>query len=92
MAINDRYAVPNKLVSADFGTISRVFKEDNTEELYIQVSLDPELPRWEKLGDMFEKAFADFLHQDEFVEDCLKLFLKKEAGTFIYLHKYIKHS
>lgn len=88
--ILDKYAVPNQFVHEPFGTVYQVFKDDKTPELYIQLSHDINFPRWEPMGAMLEKAFADFIDNDDFVQDCLKLYLYKESQTFLNLSRYIK--
>ena len=88
--IQVKYAVPTKFMTAPYGTICRVMKDDNELELYIQISPEESIPMWEKLGNLFEKAFEDFLVNDEFVQDCLRLYKVKEISSFSSINKIIK--
>lgn len=74
-----KYSVPTKLDTAPFGTIWKALIGDTGKETYIQLSIDVESPRWEKLGFLLEKAFEDQLQDEKFMNEILKRFKQLEA-------------
>lgn len=67
-----------------------IFCEDNNNEIFINLSEDPEHPRWERMGNVLELAFADFLDRQEFVDECLRLFKHKEEDPLLKITEIIK--
>lgn len=47
-----RHEMPTKLDSADYKTLCRVGCDIEPKEYYIQLSQNPEIPKWEYLGAM----------------------------------------
>lgn len=90
MSIVDKYAAPNRLVSAPLATICRVFLDSGDSRLYIQLSPDENMPLWTPLGQFFEDTFEHFVDQEEFIQDCLKIYNYKELQTFLSFSKKLK--
>ena len=44
-----RYGEPSKMDTAEFGTLCKVSNLDGLLEFYLQSSIDPEYPKWDKL-------------------------------------------
>jgi len=45
-----RYGPPNKWDQAEYGTRCKVILDGHEDEIYVQLSLDKENPRWEPIG------------------------------------------
>lgn len=45
-----RYGLPNKWDQAPYGTRCRVIIDGDREDIYIQVNVDEENPKWEPIG------------------------------------------
>lgn len=90
--ITDKYAAPNAFVSAPQGTICRVFDDSGDTQLYIQLGKEEQIPRWATLGQFFEVAFENFVDNDEFIQDCMKIYQYKELHAFHNIAKKIKQS
>ncbi len=67
-----------------------VLKEDNSKEIYIQLSEEETHPRWKRMGDILELAFEDFIINQEFLSECLRLFKHKEEDPLIKITDIIK--
>jgi hypothetical protein len=80
--ILDKYAIPNKLTKEPYGTVYRVLTGDSEKRYYIQISSEENLPHWESLGDFFETTFEEFIHQDDFLQDCLRIHKYKLLKDF----------
>jgi len=44
-----RYGEPSRLDTAEFGTLCKVSNLDGLLDFYLQSSIDPEFPKWDKL-------------------------------------------
>jgi len=44
-----RYGEPSRLDTAEFGTLCKVSNMDGLLDFYLQSSIDPEFPKWDKL-------------------------------------------
>lgn len=78
-----RYTIPTRLDSAPTGTIARVSKEENIEELFIQVGVF-EAPQWIRIGTFLESVFKNRYTDKEFkefIEHCLQIFNNQEPKT-----------
>jgi len=88
-SIIKKYFTPTRYSYAPFGTIYKVLKDDDNYEIYIQVSPNENLPRWEKFGIILEKALEEFIDNEEFIKDCLRLYELKEISSFLSITKVI---
>lgn len=85
-----RYCPPTKLDVAPFGTIYHVMVDsDIPQHLYIQVSEDETAPQWERMGVFLEKVFEEFLNDDTFVDECLRLFKHNKNAQLLKLREII---
>ena len=74
--IISKYNPPTKFEQLPFGTLWLV--EGDEPQYYIQISRDVEKPQWEKMGKFFEIIFKDYITNEIFLEECLKLFTQNE--------------
>lgn len=72
-----RYSHPTRLDIAPYGKIWESIINDDFPVLYIQASTDEHTPNWIRLGDFLERAFVNLLHEESFIQECLKLHQKK---------------
>lgn len=83
-----RYTIPTKLDVAPYGTICKVVLDNNQSDLFIQLGATE--ASWRRVGNFLESVFEDFLHDDGFVEECLRLFNKKASDPFIRIKEILK--
>ena len=67
-----RHSAPTKLDQSDIGTICRVNLDDDEFELYLQMSLNSDIPNWMNLGKFTSKD------SDSYVADIIAKTLNKK--------------
>lgn len=65
----NRFCPPTNLDREAFGT-----RWHCDDDLYIQLSDNPEKPKWEKISYLLQNAFSSFLNDNKFIDDCLSLY------------------
>jgi hypothetical protein len=63
---------------------------DTEKEMFIQLSEDDSHPQWERMGDVLETAFFDFMGNKEFMDECLRLYKYKKEDPLIKITQIIK--
>jgi hypothetical protein len=62
-----RYTVPGKSETSPMGTIAQVVVDDSHNiAYYIQINPDYDNPKWERLGIILEKVYAQEAEQNGF--------------------------
>jgi len=86
-----RYSKPTKFDHAAFATIWRLVDENDTYiETYVQVS-DKEIdPHWEQIGVLLAKAFQEFIHDNEFMRECVRLYCYNASRPLLTISNLIK--
>lgn len=67
-----------------------IFKEEESSEIYIQLSEDAGHPKWERMGNLLEIAFFDFLNKPEFLDECVRLYKHRKEDPLIKITEIIK--
>ena len=75
-----KYVAPTSLDQAPQNTIWQHLLEDGTYDFYIQISQDPNMPKWEKIGFILAKVFQDLAANDKFIAALMELYNKNESG------------
>lgn len=70
-----RYSIPTRLDAGDYGQVIKVVGDNETYELYVQVS--KEEPCWIPVGKLLEKAFKNQFSDPLFINECLTLYQGK---------------
>lgn len=86
--ITVRYTVPNKLDIAPYGTIYKVMLEDDKGEYYIQLGASDS--SWMRMSNFLEFVFSDYLNDEGFVDECLRLFNRKSTTPLNKIQEIIK--
>jgi hypothetical protein len=68
-----RYSAPGRYDVAPGGTICKVMGDGSDYTLFVQLSESSEAPHWEPVGNLLEKAFGQFLNNQDFISRCLHL-------------------
>ena len=88
-----RYCPPTKLDIAPFGTIYHVIVDgDLPAHRYIQTSQDETIPQWERMGVFLEKVYEESLDDDQFINECLRLFIDNKKMQHLKIRELISHS
>ena len=87
---NIRFAPPSKFVKSPYGTIVKVFTNNDDIEIYIQLSREITKPVWSRLGDFLESLLNKHLANTAFIKTCLNLYETKQQIHFNTLNKIIK--
>jgi len=86
-----RYTAPTKYDKAPYGTICLVMGEHEIcVETHIQVSQSDIDPEWKPMSYLLEKAFHDFIHDKEFIKECLMLYAYNTKRPLLSLVELIK--
>lgn len=73
-----RYTAPSRFEEAKYNAICKVMRDDNNVEWYVQTSIDPKCPDWQKLGSLFESSFNNELKDQEIVTRLVILYNEKK--------------
>lgn len=68
-----RYTAPGKYDLAPGGTICKVMGDGEAYELFVQLGESLDLPNWQPIGKLLEKAFNPFITDPDFISQCLCL-------------------
>jgi hypothetical protein len=68
-----RYTAPGRYDVAPGGTICKVKGDGEDYELFVQLGGSLDLPNWQPVGKLFEKAFGEFISDQDFISRCLHL-------------------
>ena len=71
MEIIQRYSNPTKYDLAPYGTICK-----NNDNIFIQISKDPEASNWLYIGDFFQIIYQKSILSDDFIKKCLDIYEK----------------
>jgi hypothetical protein len=85
--INDklrRFVAPTNLDYAEQGTVWRI---DDNEQIYIQVSGDRENPNWISSGEFLHKIFFNKFKDKEFIDACYHCYRTTDFSKIINLLK-----
>ena len=86
-----RYARPTKFDQATFGTLWRILDEvDTYTETYVQVSKKDTESHWMTIQDVLGKAFQEFIHDPEFMHECLRLYSYNSERPLLTISTLIK--
>jgi len=69
-----KYTAPNEFDREPFGKIWIEITDDQCPQYWIQLSEDQEHPQWQTMGKFFESVFVKFIDNNDFMEQCLRLF------------------
>jgi len=69
-----RYNTPGKYDVAQHGTIYKVLGDDDSCELFVQLSEDSTSPNWKPISYLLEKIFTTFIEDKDFISHSLHLF------------------
>jgi hypothetical protein len=69
-----RYTPPGRYDVAQFGTMCRVVGDNDSSEIYVQLSEDMSSPSWQKLSKLLEFVFSRFVEKPDFVSRCSLVF------------------
>jgi len=72
-----RYTPPSKYDLAMFGETVEVMAEGSKYDTYIQLSTNPEVSCWLKIGDFWAIVLEDKPQDREFMKTCLTIYLEK---------------
>lgn len=88
-----RYSAPTKYDVAKFGTIYKVMGDDESYELFVQLSEEDSVANWQPMSYLLEKTFRSFLTNPDFVSQCLHLFSFKgdRCEHFKRICEILKH-
>jgi hypothetical protein len=80
MALNRivRHTIPNKYDSAEFGTLCQANYNEDSYDIFIQLSHTDEA-QWEPIGYLLEKAFEPMLENEEFIQEVLVLLANNKS-------------
>jgi hypothetical protein len=68
-----RYTAPGKYDVAPGGTICKVMGDGEDYEFFVQLGDSLDLPNWQPIGKLLEKAFRPFFNDPDFISQCLCL-------------------
>jgi hypothetical protein len=85
-----RYTPPSRFDQAPFGKVVYVAQDDDkTTDVYIQLNTDETNANWQKIGVFFEVIFNDLIKDQDFIQECLKLF-SSDSKNFTTLADILK--
>jgi len=86
-----RYSRPTKFDQAAFATVWRMLDENDVYVYtYVQVSDKETDPHWECIGELLAKAFQEFIHDDEFMKECIRLYVYNKSRPLLGISNLIK--
>ena len=77
-----KFTSPSRYTPGDYGTICKVENDGHTD-LYMQISDEPNIYNWIRVGDILVKCFNDFLSNRDFSPLMLDLYLEKQPSLVI---------
>lgn len=85
------YSKPTKFDHAPLATVWRMVDEDDVySHTYIQVGDKETDPHWITIGELLTKAFQEFVHDDEFMKECIRLFIYNNSRPLLSISNLIK--
>jgi hypothetical protein len=75
-----KLTAPTVLNAAPQNTIWQQLLDDGTYEFYIQLSSDPNMPKWEKIGFVFTKVFQELINNQAFISEIMAVYNKQESS------------
>lgn len=84
------FVVPTRHYPAPCGTIIKCRLENDTELLYIQTSPDDVSAEWLPVSQFLEKCFSELLLNQEFMDECFRLYRGDKAKESIHVIDVIK--
>jgi len=86
-----RYARPIKFDLAPYGTTWRILDEHDTcVDTYIQVSKKDGKPHWLAINEVLYKAFQEFIHNQDFMHEVLRLYSYNSERPLLTISTLIK--
>ena len=76
----NRTTMPTKGDRAPFGFIVQVLDPTtHSNDIYIQLSQNENLPDWKPISYLLECVFKEFLNKKEFIEQCLLVYKNNQV-------------
>ena len=86
-----RYSKPTKFDHAPFGAVWRYVDENDVyTETYVQIGNKETIPEWSSIGTVLAKAFQEFIHDDDFMKECLRLYIYNSDRPLLTISNLIK--
>jgi hypothetical protein len=85
----ERFTIPTRYDSEPFGTIVKFIGENDSYELWIQLSKDEKIADWKKVRYLLEETFKDLLTDSEFINACLGIYNGNENKNGFQLLSWI---